>query len=586
MKKFLALALAACTAVCVMSGCQAKGTTSTAASGKPVTACVGSEPKSIDPAINQAVDGATYIIHTFEGLTATNKNNQIGPGVAEKWETSSDGLTWTFHLRTDAKWSDGKAVTAGDFVYAWQRAVDPSTASTYAYQLYYIKNAEAINSQAVDANGKPEKVKFGTDGKPVQDAKGNYTADANGKYISAKDDGTALWLDDLGIKAKDDHTVVVTLEAPCAYFTQIAAFPTLFPVRKDVIEKNPDKWATDPKTFIGNGPYVISSWTHNSKIVMTKNANYWNKKSIVSNEIDWFLMDDDNSTLAAYKNGQILLADSMPTDEIAALEKSGDCKVYGNLGTYYLDFNTTKAPFNNVKVREAFNLAYDREYLVKNVAKGGQKPATGFVPIGISDAAAGSDFRAVGKDYYKGDTASYKANIEKAKQLLSEAGYPGGKGFPTVEYKYNTNAGHKAIAEYLQNEWQTNLGVHVTLQNEEWAVLQTDRNNKNYQISRDGWLGDYVDPMTFVDLFTSKSGNNATGFANAEFDKLVSDAKKTSDQKARMTDMHKAEDLLMENMPISPVYFYTDPDLVSPKLQGYVHSALGFKFLMWASVKG
>jgi len=585
MKKFLAVALAACSLVGIMTGCQSKGTTGSSASGKPITACVGSEPKSIDPAINQAVDGATYIIHTFEGLTATNKDNQIGPGVAEKWETSSDGLTWTFHLRSDAKWSDGKAVTAGDFVYAWQRAVDPSTASTYAYQLYYIKNAEAINSQAVGSDGKPEKVKFGTDGKPVKDAKDNYTADANGKYVSAKDDGTALWLDDLGVKAKDDHTLVVTLEAPCAYFTQIAAFPTLFPVRKDVISKNPDKWATDPATFIGNGPYVISSWTHNSKIVMTKNKNYWNAKNIVSNEIDWLLMDDDNSTLAAYKNGQILLADSMPTDEIAALEKSGDCKIYGNLGTYYLDFNTTKAPFNNLKVREAFNLAYDREYLCKNVAKAGQKSATGFVPIGISDAAAGSDFRTVGKDYYKGDTASYKENVAKAKQLLSEAGYPDGKGFPTVEYKYNTSAGHKAIAEYLQNEWQTNLGVHVNLQNEEWAVLQTDRNNKNYQIARDGWLGDYVDPMTFIDLFTSKSGNNATGFANADFDKLVSDAKKTSDQKTRMTDMHKAEDLLMQNMPISPVYFYTDPDLVSPKLQGYVHSALGFKYLMWASVK-
>lgn len=585
MKKFLAVALAACSLVGVMTGCQSKGAGGATASGTPITACIGSEPKSIDPAINQAVDGATYIIHTFEGLTATNKNNQIGPGVAEKWETSPDGLTWTFHLRSDAKWSDGKPVTAGDFVYAWQRAVNPSTASPYAYQLNYIKNAEAINSQAVDASGKPEKVKFGADGKPVQDAKGNFTADPNGKYVSAKADGSPLWLDDLGVTAKDDHTVVVTLEAPCSYFIQITAFPTLFPVRKDVIEKNPDNWATDPKTFIGDGPYTISDWTHNSKIVMTKNKNYWNSKSIVSNEIDWLLMDEDNSILAAYKNGKILLSESMPTDEIAALQKSGDCKIYGNLGTYFIDFNNTKAPFDNLKVRQAFNLAYDREYLVKNVSKGGEKPAAGFVPIGIPDAAAGSDFRTIGKDYFATKTSSYKDNVAKAKQLLSEAGYPDGKGFPTVEYKYNNTSLHKAIAEYLQNEWQTNLGVHVTLQNEEWAVVQADRNNKNYQMARDGWLGDYVDPMTFIDVFTSKSGNNSTGFSDPEYDKLVSDAKKSSDPKTRMSDMHKAEDILMKAMPMSPVYFYTDPDLVSPKLVGYVHSALGFKYLMWASVK-
>jgi oligopeptide transport system substrate-binding protein len=374
------VALAACTACGRDDGLPGKRNDRfTAASGKPVTACVGSEPKSIDPAINQAVDGATYIIHTFEGLTATNKDNQIGPGVAEKWETSSDGLTWTFHLRTDAKWSDGKAVTAGDFVYAWQRAVDPSTASTYAYQLYYIKNAEAINSQAVDAaTASPRRSSSAPTASPCKDAKGNYTADANGKYVSAKDDGTALWLDDLGVKAKDDHTLVVTLEAPCAYFTQIAAFPTLFPVRKDVISKNPDKWATDPGDLHRQRPVRHLELDPQQQDRHDEERELLEREEVdsFSNEIDWLLMDDDNSTLAAYKNGQILLADSMPTDEIAALEKSGDCKVYGNLGTYYLDFNTTKAPFNNVKVREAFNLAYDREYLCQERRQG--RPEAGY----------------------------------------------------------------------------------------------------------------------------------------------------------------------------------------------------------------
>ena len=568
-----------------MAGCKQGSQQGTAQSNIPITACVGSEPKSIDPAINQAVDGATYIIHTFEGLTKTDKNNQIAPGIATKWDVSSDGLTYTFHLRTDAKWSDGKAVTAGDFVYAWQRAVNPSTASSYAYQLYYIKNAEEINSQAVGKDGKPEKVKMGADGKTVTDADGNPVADANGKYISAKSDGSAIWLDDLGVKATDDHTLVVTLAGPCAYFTQITAFPTLFPVRKDVVEKDPDGWANNPTSYICDGPYTITQWDHNSKIVMKKNENYYDKKDIVSEEIDWMLMDDDNTILAAYKNGQILLSDSMPTEEIPNLKKSGDLQVYGNLGTYYYDLNIAAKPLNDVRVRKALALSFDRQYICDQIAKAGQVPATSFVPIGIPDAAANSDFRKVGGDVIKGTTADMTDNIKQAKQLLSDAGYADGKGFPTLELKYNTSAGHKAIAEYVTQQWKTNLGINITPVNEDWAVLQTDRNKKNYQISRDGWLGDYVDPMTFVDLFTSKSGNNSTGWANAQYDKLVDDAKKSADQKKRMQDMHDAEKLLMTDMPIIPVYFYTDPDLVSPKLQNYVHSALGFKYLMWASVK-
>ena len=585
MKKFLAIAVALLTSLSVMAGCKQASPKGTTTSNIPITACVGSEPKSIDPAINQSVDGATYIIHTFEGLTKTDKNNQIVPGIATKWDISSDGLTWTFHLRTDAKWSDGKALTAGDFVYAWQRAVNPSTASPYAYQLYYIKNAEEINSQAVDKSGNPEKVKMDASGNPVEDADGNPVADPNGKYVSAKSDGTATWLNDLGVKATDDHTLVVTLAGPCSYFTQITAFPTLDPIRKDVVEKDPDGWANNPSTFIGDGPYTISQWDHNSKIVMKKNPNYYDKNDIVSEEIDWLLMDDDNTILSAYKNGQILLADSMPTEEIPTLKKSGDLQIYGNLGTYYYDLNIKNKPLDDVRVRKALALAFDRQYVCDQIAKAGQAPATAFVPIGIPDAATNSDFRKVGGDFIKGTTADVADNIKQAKQLLSDAGYPDGKGFPTLELKYNTSAGHKAIAEYVTQQWKTNLGINVTPVNEDWAVLQTDRNKKNYQIARDGWLGDYVDPMTFVDLFTSKSGNNSTGWSSSQYDKLVDDAKKSSDPKKRMQDMHDAEKLLMTDMPIIPVYFYTDPDLVSPKLQNYVHSALGFKYLMWASVK-
>ena len=579
MKRVIAIVLAALMVVAVGSGCKAKS-----AGSKPIIACVGSEPKSIDPAINQAVDGSTYIVHMFEGLCKMDKNQQIVAGVAKNWDVSSDGLTYTFHLRKDATWSDGKTVTAGDFVYAWQRLANPKTASAYSYQLYYVKNAQEINSQALGTDGKPEKVKFGADGQPVTDAKGNYVADPNGKYISAKADGSAVWLDDLGVKATDDQTLVVTLAAPCSYFTQIAAFPSLYPIRKDVVEKNPDTWTQNPATCIGNGPYKLKSWTHNSKIVMVKNDKYYDAKDVVSNEIDWMLMDDATSILAAYKNHQLYLADSVPTDEIAALTKSGDCKVYGNLGTYYYVFNTKKAPFDNEKVREALTLAIDREYLVKNVAKGGQEAAGAFVPTGIPDATKGSDFRKTGKNYFDPSSAAYAKNVAKAKQLLSDAGYPDGKGLPTIELKYNTDEGHQKIAEYIQSEWKKNLGLNVTIVNEEWAVFQTDRTNGNYMVARDGWLGDYVDPMTFLDLFTSTSGNNDAKWANSQFDSLIKQAKSSADQTTRMTDMHNAENILMSGYAAMPIYYYTDPDLVSPQLKGYVHSALGYKYLMWASI--
>lgn len=579
-RKIISLALASVMIVGALAGCKSKSSANPA--DTPIKICVGSEPKSIDPAINQAVDGSIYIVHAFEGLTKTDKNGKTVAGVAKSWEVSEDKLTYTFHLRDDAKWSDGKAVTANDFVYSWQRAVDPSTASAYAYQLYYIKNAEAINSQSVDESGKPQKVKVDKDGNPVTDNEGNYTADPNGKYIAQKDDGSAIWLDDLGVKATDEHTLVVTLEAPCAYFLEIVGFPTLYPVRKDIVEKDPDGWANNPETYIGNGPYILKSWEHNSKMVFVKNPNYYDAKNIVGAELDFSLMDDTNSILAAFKNGELDLAESYPSDELENLKASGDAQVYDLLGIYYYSFNTRKAPFDNVKVREALSLAIDRDYLVKNVAKGGQKVAGSLVPNGILDADNSTDFRDKAGEII--DTSDTKANIEKAKKALAEAGYPDGKGFPTVELKFNTDQGHQKIAEYIQSEWKKNLGINVTLVNEEWSVFINDRNNGNYQIARNGWNADYADPMTFLDIFTSTSGNNDGKYKNPEYDKLISEAKKTADASKRMELLHQAEKTVVNDYAAMPIYYYTDPDLVSKNLKGYVHSSMGYKYFMWAYI--
>jgi oligopeptide transport system substrate-binding protein len=589
MKKVISLALAVIMTVGILSGCKSSGSGSSSGTGAanltPIKICLGPEPASIDPAINQSADGGSYIAYAFEGLTKTDKNNNTVPGIASTWDISKDQLTYTFHLRTDAKWSDGKAVVAGDFVYAWQRAVNPQTASAYAYQLYYIKNAQAINTQYLDTKGNPAKVKMDATGKPVTDAKGNDIPDATGKYVSANADGSPIWLNDLGVKATDDHTLVVTLGAPCPYFLQIAGFATLDPVRKDIVDANPTTWATNPATYIGDGPYVLTSWKHNSEMDFVANPYYYDKKDIVGAPLDCLLMSDTNSILAAFKNGALdLVNNNYPTDELPSLVSSGQAKIYPLLAIYYYAFNDKVAPFNNVNVRKALTLAVDRNYIVNNIAKGGQKPASAMVPPGILDANGKSDFRADGGDFFDVSQSALAGNIKEAQQALADAGFAGGKDFPTIQIKYNTLELHQNIAEYIQAQWEKNLGINVDIVNEEWSVFQNDRDSGNFQVARDGWDADYADPMTFLDLFTSTSGNNDSHYSNPAYDKLIAGALSTGDQTTRMSDMHQAEKLLMNDYAAMPLYYYTNPDLISSKLKGFVSSPMGYSYFMWASM--
>lgn len=493
---------------------------------------IASEPDSIDPALNTSVDGAIMISHLFESLIRWDDDGEgnavLKPGIAESWEVSDDGLTWTFKLR-DAKWSDGKDITADDFVYSWNRLVDPATGADYEYMLDMVKG-----------------------------------------YDEKK----------LDISAPDPKTFVVNLSVKCPYFEEICAFPAVMPVRKDIIEAN-KTWTNSPETLVSNGAYKLEKWDHNSTLSMVKNPEYYDQDSVKAEKLAFHLQDDQNAIYASYRSGDLDFINSVPQEEIQKLLDTKELKIKPYVGTYFVCFNTEKEPFNDPKVRKAFSLAIDRNFIVNQVTGQGQEPATAYVPSGVYDAngAEGDDFRTVGGDYYSINDEDYEKNIEEAKKLMEEAGYKDGEGFPQIDYLYNTDENHKAIAEALQNMWQENLGVQVNLQNQDWNVFLKERKEGNYNIARHGWIADYNDPMSFIDMWLTGGGNNDAQYKNPEFDKFVKAAKATSDPDERMENMHKAEDILIgEDNVVAPLYFYNNSYMMKPNIQGLYYTPLGYFF--------
>lgn len=494
---------------------------------------LGADPKTIDPQLNSAVDGSTVINNAFEGLMREADNCKIVEGVAESHEVSDDEMHYTFHLRKDAKWSDGKPVVAGDFEYAWKRALNKDTAAEYAYQLYYIKNGEAFHA------GKAKE-------------------------------------EDVGVKAVDDYTLEVDLESPTKYFLSLTAFPTYFPVRKDVVESAKDRWALSPDTYISNGPFKMSEWKEKESITFVKNENYWNKDAVKLETLEMRLIDDEITYLNAFKSGELDIIEAPPQSELPGLLADGTAKSYVNLGTYFYAINVSdKAKevdpaaaeaISNPKVRKALSLALDRQLIVDKVSQGGQKPALSYVPEGIVDSA--------GKNFVK-NYLKPTADIEQAKKLLEEAGYPNGEGMPTLTLTFNTSQGHQNVAQAVQDMWKKNLGINVELKNEEWAVFQDTRNNFQYIIARHGWSADYNDPMTFLDMWTTGNGQNNIGYANPKYDEKIKAARAELDDAKRTQILHEAEDMLMEDMPIIPVYYYNSILCVNQKVKGVIKSPLG-----------
>ena len=542
LKKLCAVLMAATISTSLFIGCGSddkstgtSGSGSTATSGQDLMFNLGEDPETIDPTLNTSSGAGTIIVNAFEGLMLLDESEQPTYGAAENMEVSEDGLVYTFKLRQDGKWSDGEPVTANDFKYSWMRALDKATAAEYSYQLYYIKNAEKFYNGEVSA-------------------------------------------DEVGIKVVDDYTLEVTLESPTSYFPQLLAFPTYAPLREDIVSANPEGWATSPETYICNGPFKLVKWDMKDQLVFERNENYWDASNVKLDSLTFKLVTDETTAYSELKAGNFDMVNSVPTNEIQPGKEEGLVKISPYLGTYFFAINVgkqdtlnddVKKALSNKLVRQALNLAVDRQEIIDNVAKAEQVPAYSFVPKGIFNED-GSEF--ADKEYY--DPAAMDENIAKAKELLKEAGYENGEGLPTFELMYNSEGAHKDICQIIQQNW-AEIGVNVELTNQEWAVFLNTRQQGDYQISRHGWIGDYVDPMTFLDMWVTGGGNNDCGFSNAEYDKLITDAKVETDAAKRTEMLRKAEDILMDEMPIIPIYYYTNVRAWNDNVKGIQCSTLG-----------
>lgn len=502
---------------------------------------IGPSPETIDPALSSAVDSGNMILHAFEGLVKFDRNNNVVPALAESWEKSDDGLTWTFHLRKNLKWSDGSPLTSKDFAYAWRRIADPATAAPYGYDLLSV------------VKGYPEA------------AKGDVSK--------------------LGVETPNANTFVVHLSAPCIYFDKITTFPVLVPVQEKTIKAAGDKWTVDPKTYISNGPYYMTEFTDGSQIVFEKNPYYWDVENITFDKIVWHLIEDPNTSYTAYNEGNIQLIKDVPTEEIPSLRGSSEFHVEPIMGTYYLSFNIRKELFKDSRVREALSLAIDRNYVANTIMGGTYSPAKNFVGPGMTDAAPNSSFEKVTAEKYGNHFSDdYNADLAKAKKFLADAGYPDGKGFPTIEYVTNDTSYHKAVAEYLQSAWKE-LGITMNVNIQEWKTFTADRRSGNFDIARNGWVCDWDDPSNIINLFETANGNNDGKYSSEGFDELVDRARNTNNVEKHYDLLHKAEQVVLGDAAMAPIAYYNDFWLQKTNLKGTWHSPYGFWFLMYGSLE-
>ncbi len=480
----------------------------------------GSEPQTLDPQISEGVPSSHIQRDIFEGLVAEDMSGKITKGViSEMPEISEDGMTYTFKIRDDAVWSNGDALTAEDFVYSLRRAVDPEVASNYSFMVYPIKNAEKVN-------------------------KGE------------------LPIEELGVKAIDEKTLRIDLEAVTPYFLQMLSHSIASPVHKATVEKYGAAW-TKPENIVTNGPFRLTKWVPNNILSVEKNDKYWDAENVKLDGVNFFPIEDKNVDLEGYIAGDIDIVDEIPPEQIDWIKEnlSDDLVSHNNLGIYYYGFNTSKPPFDNENLRKAINLVTNRKLITEKILRTGEKPAYSMVPPGIDNYT---------NIYWSYKDVPYKDRVLEAQELFKKEGY--GPNNPLeIEFLYNTADNHKRIATALIDSWQLALpGLKVSMRNMEWKAFLEERTRAiNTQISRMGWIGDYNDPNTFLELFKSDSGLNDTKWKNEEYDNLVKEAAKTIDLEERAKILQEAEKLLLESSAVIPIYYYGISRVVKPYVKGY-----------------
>ena len=604
MKKILALLMAAIMALSLVAcggGETNEGDDVVNEGPLSLNVCLASEPDTIDPALNSAVDGATLVSHLFSGLAkwAQDEDGNLVI-VADAAEELVDGVvnedgtvTYTYTLKDGLTWSDGQPVTANDFVFAWQRAASVELAADYNYMFEVVDGYADIWAE-----------------NPAADAK-------------------------LNVEAPDEKTIVVTLANSVAYWNELLAFPTYFPVREDVVAN--EAWATDPSTYVSNGAYTMTGWEHNSVITLTKNDAHYDAENVTVDEINFYLSDDANNMLTNFKNGEWLLIDDVPTNEIANLkvDYEDEFKVEGQIGTYYVCWNVNEnilpatstltgeeAEAAEAEIRNAIGLLFDRNYICDEIGQAGQVPASSFVAMGMTNPDGTQFYQTAGDSedyygYYNVDADAFEDNYAAAIDTLKKYyTYDEATGMftdaPTLTYLYNTSDGHKLIGEYLAGALSA-VGITMNLENQEWNTFLNTRKNGEYSVARNGWLADYNDPICFLDMWTTASGNNDVQYGKGEhealkmydldltelgydikvedgtwaetYDVLIATIKSCTDSETRYELMHIAEDILMETGAIVPLYYYTDIYMIDDSVEGFYSNPLGYKYFNYCTIK-
>ncbi|USG67399.1 peptide ABC transporter substrate-binding protein [Brevibacillus ruminantium] len=554
MKKLASLVFKLSVVVALISGCSSSSTstpnsndsntttpnTSENKTEKPqrekkIVYALPSEPETLDPTLNNYSRSSIVLQNLFRGLYKIDQSGLPVPALAKETIIDETGTKYTFKIDPNAKWSDGKPVTAHDFEYAWKRVLNKDVASRAAADLYYVKNGLAYNEGKASA-------------------------------------------DDVGVKAVDDQTLEVVLENPTTYFLNLLCATSYHPVRKDVVEGN-EGWTKSPDTYLSTGPFMLAEIHPKQKYVLKKNPNYLLADKVQIDTLEIVFIETAEGELAAYTNNEIDVSDNINNESMQKYKDTPEYFAAARIGTYYFDFNTSKKPFDDPRVRKALAISINREQIVRNVMQSTEKVAFGFVPYGMPHLVeTNKEYRDVVGDLFKEDVA-------EAKRLLAEAGYPDGKGFPQVDFMTLSGQTDKDIAQALHSMWKENLGVEISIRTLESKIYWDEMEQGNFEIGRDGWTGDYLDPMTNLHLFETVNAADGSRWSNKEYDALLKENREIQDQAKRSANYAKAEQILMDEMPIFPLYFYEDSYLVKPHIKGVMKNFIGHTIFEYASVE-